>query len=90
MTHERMATMERIIHRIAELAAGLGVKLRLRRAPEPMPATTGTPPSASFRAAPADPAEHAVWSAHEWEDVAEAYADKARRILRAIADRENQ
>ena len=41
----------------------------------------GAPPSARFPAGPADPAEHAVRSAHEWEDVAEVYVQKRMRQL---------
>ncbi len=41
----------------------------------------GSPPSARFPAIPADPAQHAVWSAHEWADVAETYVQKRMRRL---------
>jgi hypothetical protein len=54
---------QRII-RIAAVAKELAVKLRPWRAHEPMPAMIGTPPSARFLPIPADPAEHAVRSAH--------------------------
>lgn len=41
----------------------------------------GTPPSARFPAIPADPVEHAIRSADEWADVAEAYIQKRMREL---------
>ncbi len=41
----------------------------------------GTPPSARFPAIPADRAEHAVRSAHEWADVADNYVQKRMRQL---------
>ncbi len=46
-----------------------------------MPAMIGTPPSARFPAIPADPADHAVRSAHEWSDVVETYVQKRMRQL---------
>jgi len=56
-----------------------GLAARLR--PKPTPAMIGTPPSARFPAIPPDSAEHAVRSAHEWADVAEAYTQKRMREL---------
>jgi|SRR5271157_4083928 len=72
---------QRIISRIAAVAKGLGVKLRLWRAGEPIPAMIGTPPSARFPAIPADPAENTVRSAHEWADVAESYVQERMHQL---------
>ncbi len=63
------------------MAKELAVKLRPWRAHEPMPAMIGMPPSARFPAIPADPAEHAVRSAHEWVDVAETYVQERMRQL---------
>src|SRR5262245_54323036 len=72
---------QRIISRIAAVAKGVAVKLRPWRVREPMPAMIGTLPSARYPAIPADPAEHAVRSAHEWEDVAETYVQERMRQL---------
>jgi hypothetical protein len=71
----------RIVSRIAAVAQGLRVKLRPSRVREPTPAVIGTPPSARFPAIPADPAEHAVLSAHELADAAETYVQKRMRQL---------
>ena len=73
--------LQRISSRIAAVAKRLAVRLRPCRTREPMPAMIGAPPSARFPAGPADPAEHAVRSAHEWEDVAEVYVQKRMRQL---------
>jgi len=78
---------QQIIGRIAAAAKGLAVKLRSGRAREPMPAMIGIPPSARYPAIPADPAEHAVRSGHEWADVAETYIQKRMRQL-AIPERQ--
>jgi hypothetical protein len=46
------------------------------------PGMIGTPPSArGLPAIPADPAEHAVRVAREWQDVAETYAQRRMREL---------
>jgi hypothetical protein len=63
------------------MATRLAVRQRPWRAPEPLPAMIGTPPSARYPAVPADPGEHAIRSAHEWEDVAEACVQKRMRQL---------
>jgi hypothetical protein len=53
---------------------------------DPPPAMVGTPPSAR-PAIPADPAEHAVLSAREWEDVVETYVQRRMRELGISVDR---
>jgi hypothetical protein len=55
---------------------------------EPSPGMIGEPPSArGLPAIPADPAEHAVRSAREWQDVAETYARRRMRALGIPKDR---